>query len=90
MLTVRSSELQADEFTSSISTTSHHSRAHAPADHLIQSIRLQLHAKRKCFSGTDFVDWVRHYVREHGYDSLGVCIGISDTETGIELGKMID
>lgn len=88
MLTVRSSQLHnVDEFASSISGSSHQSRAHAPADHLIQSMRLQLHATSKCFSGADLIEWVQEYVRENGYDSLGVCIGISDIETGVELGK---
>ena len=30
--------------------------------------------------------WVISYVEEKGYDSLGVCIGSTDTETGLEIG----
>ena len=34
------------------------------------------------------MDWVKRYVQEHGYDSLGIYIGGNDTETGVELGTV--
>lgn len=77
----------ADEFTSSVSTSSHRSGIQSPADYLIEALRSELHATSKCFSGKAFVEWVQNYVQNNGYDSLGVCIGITETDTGIELGR---
>lgn len=34
------------------------------------------------------MDWVKIYVRDNGLDSLGVCIGDTETETGLELGEI--
>ena len=85
---VKQRQYRADEFVSSVSTTSHNSamQANSPADFLIQSLCDDLHKERKCFSGTVLVDWVRDYVRCNGYDNLGIYIGNDDTNTGVELG----
>ena len=81
-------QFRADEQTSSVSVSSHQASANAPADFVIQVLRSELHTIRKCFSGTQLVDWVKIYVRDHGLDSLGVCIGDTETETGLELGEI--
>ncbi|XP_031557070.1 uncharacterized protein LOC116293750 [Actinia tenebrosa] len=78
-----------DDFTSSVSTYSHHSSSQSPADNLIEALRSELHATSKCFSGAAFVEWVQNYVQKNGYDSLGVCIGMTETDTGIELGQYL-
>ena len=52
-------------------------------------MRKELHATRKCFSGNDLVTWVVDHVQKEGYDSLGVCIGSTDIETGMEIGTVI-
>ena len=78
----------ADEFSSSASTHSYQSRVNAPTDIVIKSLYSDLHATCKCFTGTDFVEWVKGYVKENGYDNLGICIGSTATETGLELGEL--
>ena len=78
-----------DEFTSSVSVSSHQASANAPADFVIQAMLKDLHVTRKCFSGAALVEWIENYVREHGYDNLGVCIGSTETETGLDLGELI-
>ena len=81
-------QFRLDERTSSVSVSSHQASANAPADFVIQALRSELHTIRKCFSGTQLVDWVKIYVRDNGLDSLGVCIGDTETETGLELGEI--
>ena len=78
-----------DEFTSSVSVSSHQASANAPADFVIQAMLKDLHVARKCFSGARLVEWVKNYVRNNGYDNLGVCIGSTETDTGLELGQLI-
>ena len=81
-------QFRLDEQTSSVSVSSHQASANVPADMVIQALRSELHTIRKCFSGTQLVDWVKIYVRDNGLDSLGVCIGDTETETGLELGEV--
>ena len=83
-------QYRIDELTSSVSASSHQATANAPADGVIQAMRRDLHTTRKCFSGAALVEWVVNYVRDHGYDNLGLCIGSTETETGLELGKLVD
>lgn len=76
---------RVDEMTSSVSVSSH--QASAPADSVLQAMRIDLHTTRKCFTGVQLVEWVKDYVRNHDLENLGVCIGSTETETGLELGK---
>ena len=82
-------QYRSDEFTSSVSISSHQASANAPADFVIQAMLKDLHTIRKCFSGAALVEWMENYVRDNGYDNLGVCIGSTETETGLELGELI-
>ena len=75
--------------TSSASISSHNASANAPADSVIQAMLKDLHATRKCFSGVALVEWIENYVRQNGYDKLGLCIGSTETETGLEFGKLV-
>ena len=83
-------QYRVDEQTSSVSISSHQASANAPADFVIQALSRELHTTRKCFSGAQLVEWVKNYVRtcENGLDNLGVCIGDTETETGLELGEI--
>ena len=78
-----------EELTSSMSTSSHLADANAPADCFIQAMRKDLHTSRKCFSGAVLVEWVVNYVLNHGYDELGLCIGDTEIQTGLELGQLL-
>lgn len=82
-------QFRIDEMTSSASVSSHNANANAPADSVIQAMLKDLHATRKCFSGVALVEWMENYVRHNGYDELGVCIGSTETETGLEFGKLV-
>ncbi|XP_022781591.1 uncharacterized protein LOC111322703 isoform X2 [Stylophora pistillata] len=77
-----------EELTSSVSSSSRLADANAPADSVIQAMRKDLHTSRKCFSGAALVEWVVNFVRNHGYDDMGLCIGSTETETGLELGGL--
>ena len=79
---------RVDEMTSSVSISSHQASANAPADSVLQAMRKELHTTRKCFTGVQLVEWVKDYVRNHDLENLGVCIGSTETETGLELGKL--
>lgn len=82
---------RTDERSSSISGSSHHASANAPADFIFQALREDLHSIRKCFTGAQLVEWVENYVRKNDLKDFGVCVGTTDTETGIELGQyMLD
>lgn len=81
-------QFRIDEFTSSVSVSSHQASANAPADFVIQAMLKDLHATRKCFTGRALVEWMENYVRNNGYDNLGVCIGSTETETGLEFGEL--
>lgn len=78
-----------EELTSSVSSSSRLAEANAPADSVIQAMRKDLHTSRKCFSGAALVEWVVNFVVNHGYDDLGLCIGSTETETGLELGQYL-
>lgn len=78
-----------EELTSSVSTSSRLADANAPADSFIQAMRKDLHTSRKCFSGAVLVEWVVNYVGNHGYDELGLCIGHTETQTGLDLGQLV-
>lgn len=80
-------QYRVDELTSSVSASSHQASANAPADFVIQALCKELHITCKCFSGAQLVEWVKNYVLSHGDDNLGVCIGSTETETGLEFGK---
>ena len=79
---------RVDELTSSISVSSHQASTNAPADFVLQAMRKELHSTRKCFTGAQLVEWMKNYVRNHDLENLGVCIGSTETETGLELGKL--
>lgn len=72
-----------------MSVSSHNATANAPADFVIQAMLKDLHATRKCFTGAALVEWMENYVRHNGYDNLGLCIGSTETETGLEFGKLV-
>ena len=82
-------QFRIDELTSSVSVSSHNASANAPTDFVIQAMVKDLHATRKCFSGAALVEWIENYVRHNGYDHLGVCIGSTETETGLEFGELV-
>ena len=82
-------QFRIDELTSSVSVSSHNASANAPADFVIQAMLKDLHVTRKCFSGAALVEWMENYVRRNGYDNLGLCIGSTETETGLEFGELV-